>query len=191
MAGSLAPARSPLRSAPWFPLAGCSWIKKGNVPSYHAMYPILPYPILPSPTLRYPILSYATLSYPTLPYPILSYPVTFTAAPLTPAHPRPPRPRRQGTVVATTLRKTGANTQEAREVLSMGPGQYFGERHLLGASVRPVSGQGRAQPRRGRPGGRPRRAVSGRGRGAGALALLRRPRKKRAGLLGVTASMTP
>lgn len=43
----------------------------------------------------------------------------------------------QGTVVATTLRK-GASASEAREVLSMGPGQYFGERHLLGASVRPV-----------------------------------------------------
>ncbi|GBF88184.1 phosphatase 2C and cyclic nucleotide-binding kinase domain-containing protein [Raphidocelis subcapitata] len=45
----------------------------------------------------------------------------------------------KGTVVATTLRKTGGAASEAREVLSMGPGQYFGERHLLGASVRPAS----------------------------------------------------
>jgi hypothetical protein len=44
------------------------------------------------------------------------------------------------------MRKTGANTQEAREVLSMGPGQYFGERHLLGASVRPVSAVGGHPP---------------------------------------------
>lgn len=56
-----------------------------------------------------------------------------------PRRPAPPPLRRQGTVVATTMRKTGGPPSEAREVLSMGPGQYFGERHLLGASVRPVS----------------------------------------------------
>ena len=58
----------------------------------------------------------------------------------------------KGTVVATTARGAGeaggggggggggaAGDGGAREVLSMGPGQHFGERHLLGASVRPAS----------------------------------------------------